>query len=105
MSVLMPCLNESKYLRGCLESLLLNDYQGTIRDNGYRRRKYGWDAGDHSQILCERSQGQDARKSAAHCPTALNLAIPAGLGRGDCPSRCSCTISDELHLALRDGVA
>jgi glycosyltransferase involved in cell wall biosynthesis len=80
VSVLMPCLNESKYLRGCLESLLLNDYRGqfeiTVIDGG---------STDGTLEIIHKFCASDRRvKMLANprrtAPTALNLAIPQASG-------------------------
>ena len=80
VSVLMPCLNESKYLRGCLESLLNNDYLGqfeiTVIDGG---------STDGTLEIIREFCASDRRvKMLANprrtAPTALNLAIPQASG-------------------------
>lgn len=80
VSVLMPCLNESKYLRGCLESLLLNDYKGqfeiTVIDGG---------STDGTREIIRKFCVSDRRVKVLEnprrtAPTALNLAIPEASG-------------------------
>jgi glycosyltransferase involved in cell wall biosynthesis len=80
VSVLMPCLNEEKYLAGCIKSLLSNDYTGSIEfiiiDGG---------STDGTQKIIQGFCKNDARvkmllNPRRTAPTALNLAVPHASG-------------------------
>lgn len=109
VSVLMPCLNESKYLRACVESLLQNDYPGEIDfiiiDGGSTDGTKGI-----IKDLCA-SDGrvrmiENPRRTA---PTALNLAIPLASGeiiiRVDAHARYPANYISSCVTALLDSGA
>lgn len=80
VSILMPCLNEKRYIRGCLDSLLVNDYAGefdvAVIDGG--------STDGTREIICEFC-ARDSRVSLVDnpkrtAPAALNIGIHRASG-------------------------